>query len=60
MDKLIKEQIELKTEEKDKLFSEYERIFEKIKIEELDLFDMIILGNVLHSFYNELEKIYLK
>ena len=42
----------------DRLFSEYELIFEKIKVEEPDLFDMTILGSVLHSFYNGLENIF--
>ena len=58
MDKTIKEQIEFKIKEIDKLFLEYELIFEKIKIEEPDLFNMTILGSVLHSFYNGLENIF--
>ena len=58
MDKNIKEQIEFKISEIDKLFIEYDLIFEKIKIEKPDLFDMTILGSVLHSFYNGLENIF--
>ena len=58
MDKIIKEQINFKLNDIDKLFSEYELIFEKIKQEEPDLFDMTILGSVLHSFYNGLENIF--
>lgn len=58
MDKVIKEQIKFKLNDIDRLFSEYELIFEKIKVEEPDLFDMTILGSVLHSFYNGLENIF--
>ncbi len=58
MDNLVKEQIKFKMEDIDKLFSEYSLIFEKIKIEIPDLFDMTILGSVLHSFYNGLENIF--
>ena len=58
MDKLVKEQIEFKINDIDKLFSEYELIFEKIKTATPDLFDMTILGSVLHSFYNGLENIF--
>ncbi len=58
MDKIIKEQINFKLNDIDRLFSEYELIFEKIKAEEPDLFDMTILGSVLHSFYNGLENIF--
>lgn len=58
MDKLIKEQIEFKITEIDKLFSDYELIFEKAKENTPDLFDMTILGSVLHSFYNGLENIF--
>lgn len=58
MDKLIKEQIIFKIEDINRLFSEYQLIFEKIKYEEPDLFDMTILGSVLHSFYNGLENIF--
>ncbi len=58
MDSLIKEQIEFKINEIDKLFLEYELIFRKIEIQKPDLFDMTILGSVLHSFYNGLENIF--
>lgn len=58
MDKIIKEQVNFKLNDIDRLFSEYELIFEKIKVEEPDLFDMTILGSVLHSFYNGLENIF--
>ena len=58
MDNLIKEQIKFKINDINKLFSEYELIFEKIKNEIPDLFDMTILGSVLHSFYNGLENIF--
>lgn len=58
MDNLIKEQIEFKIKDIDKLFSEYELVFEKIETEKPDLFDMTILGSVLHSFYNGLENIF--
>lgn len=58
MDNLIKEQIEFKINEIDRLFIEYDLIFEKIKIRKPDLFDMTILGSVLHSFYNGLENIF--
>ena len=58
MDKLVKEQIEFKINHIDKLFSEYELIFEKIKTATPDLFDMTILGSVLHSFYSGLENIF--
>lgn len=58
MDNLIKEQIEFKINEIDRLFIEYDLIFEKIKIQKPDLFDMTILGSVLHSFYNGLENIF--
>lgn len=58
MDKIIKEQIEFKINEIDKLFFEYDLIFKKVKSETPDLFDMTILGSVLHSFYNGLENIF--
>lgn len=58
MDNLIKEQIEFKINDIDKLFLEYDLIFRKIEVEEPDLFDMTILGSVLHSFYNGLENIF--
>lgn len=58
MDNLIKEQIIFKIDDIDKLFSEYELIFEKIENAIPDLFDMTILGSVLHSFYNGLENIF--
>ena len=55
---MIKEQIKFKISDIDKLFSEYELIFEKVNLMEPDLFDMTILGSVLHSFYNGLENIF--
>ena len=58
MDNLIKEQIIFKINDIDKLFSEYELIFQKIQNNIPDLFDMTILGSVLHSFYNGLENIF--
>ena len=58
MDSLIKKQIEFKINDIDKLFLEYELIFKKIETEIPDLFDMTILGSVLHSFYNGLENIF--
>lgn len=58
MDNLIKEQIRFKINDIDKLFSEYDLIFKKIEMQTLDLFDMTILGSVLHSFYNGLENIF--
>lgn len=58
MDNLIKEQIKFKINDIDKLFLEYDLIFRKIEVEEPDLFDMTILGSVLHSFYNGLENIF--
>lgn len=58
MDNLIKEKIEFKIGEIDKLFTEYELVFEKVKCNIPDLFDMTILGSVLHSFYNGLENIF--
>lgn len=58
MDNLIKEQIKFKISDIDKLFIEYDLIFKKIEGEVPDLFDMTILGSVLHSFYNGLENIF--
>ena len=58
MDKIIKEQIQFKINEIDKLFLEYDLIFKKIESTTPDLFDMTILGSVLHSFYNGLENIF--
>lgn len=58
MDNLTREQIEFKINDIDKLFSEYDLIFKKIEIEKPDLFDMTVLGSVLHSFYNGLENIF--
>lgn len=58
MDKIIKEQIEFKIKDTDKLFEDYELIFEKIQNDKPDLFDLTILGSVLHSFYNGLENIF--
>ena len=58
MDKIIKEQIQFKINEIDKLFLEYDLIFKKIESETPDLCDMTILGSVLHSFYNGLENIF--
>ena len=37
---------------------EYDLIFKKVEIQQADLFDMTILGSVLHSFYNGLENIF--
>ena len=34
------------------MFSEYDLIFKKAQIQKPDLFDLTILGSVLHSFYN--------
>jgi len=58
LDNLIKEQIRFKINDIDKLFSEYDLIFKKIEMQTPDLFDMTILGSVLHSFYNGLENIF--
>lgn len=58
MDKIVIEQINFKINDIDKLFKEYELIFEKIKVQEPDLFDMTIIGSVLHSFYNGIENIF--
>ena len=58
MDDFVKEQIKFKINDIDKLFSEYELIFIKIKSEDPDLYDMTILGSVMHSFYNGLENIF--
>ncbi len=58
MDNLVKEQIEFKMNDIDKLFLEYDLIFRKIESGKPDLFDMTILGSVLHSFYNGLENIF--
>ena len=58
MDDFVKEQIKFKIKDIDKLFSEYELIFIKIKSEDPDLYDMTILGSVMHSFYNGLENIF--
>lgn len=58
MDKLIKDQIKFKRDDIDRLFLEYQLIFEKIELQVPDLFDMTILGSVLHSFYNGLENIF--
>lgn len=58
MDNLIKEQIRFKINDIDKLFSEYDLIFKKIEMQTPDLFDMTILGSILHSFYNGLENIF--
>ncbi len=58
MDNLIKEQIRFKINDIDKLFLEYELIFKKIEGEKPDLFDMTILGSVLHSFYNGIENMF--
>ncbi len=46
MDKLIKEQIQFKIDEIDKLFEEYELIFKKIEVESPDLFDMTIWKHI--------------
>lgn len=51
MDNFVKEQINFKVNDIDRLFFEYKLIFEKVEFEEPDLFDMTILGSVLHSFY---------
>ena len=58
MDNLIKEQINFKISDLDKLFLEYDLIFKKAENEIPDLFDMTILGSVLHSFYNGIENIF--
>lgn len=55
---IVKEQIKFKINDIDKLFFEYDLIFKKIELETPDLFDMTILGSVLHSFYNGLENIF--
>lgn len=58
MDNITKEQIEFKINDIDRLFLEYELIFKKVENNVPDLFDMTILGSVLHSFYNGLENIF--
>ena len=58
LDTIIKRQIQFKIDEIDKLFSEYELIFKKLENGKPDLFDMTILGSVLHSFYNGVENIF--
>ena len=58
MDNILREQVRFKIEEIDRLFSEYELIFIKVGSVEPDIFDMTILGSVLHSFYNGLENIF--
>lgn len=58
MDNMIKNQIKFKIDEIDKLFSEYELVFQKVQSNIPDLFDMTVLGSVLHSFYNGLENIF--
>ena len=58
MDNITKEQIEFKINDIDRLFLEYELIFKKVESNIPDLFDMTILGSVLHSFYNGLENIF--
>ena len=58
MDNIVIEQINYKIKDIDKLFSEYELIFIKARNSEPDLYDMTILGSVLHSFYNGLENIF--
>ena len=58
MDDLLKRKIEFQISAIDQLFVEYELIFEKIKMEKPDLFELTLLGNVLHSFYQGLENIF--
>ena len=58
MDKIVKEQVEFKIKDIDKLFDEYDLVFQKIQGEKPDLFDVTILGSILHSFYNGLENIF--
>lgn len=58
MDNLVIEKIKFKIDEIDRLFFEYNLIFKKIEIEKPELFDITILGSVLHSFYNGLENIF--
>lgn len=58
MDNLFKEKILFKINDIDRLFDEYQLVFEKAKCVTPDLFDMTILGSVLHSFYNGLENIF--
>lgn len=58
MDRIVKEKIEFQIDDIDRLFVEFELIFKKVEYNEPDLFDMTILGSVLHSFYNGLENIF--
>lgn len=58
MDKILLDKINFKIQEIDRLFKEYELVFEKVNTQEIDLFDMTVLGSVLHSFYNGLENIF--
>ena len=58
MDSIVKEKIKFKISDIDKLFSEYELVFLKVKVQTPDLFDITVLGSVLHSFYNGLENIF--
>ena len=60
MDRIVKEKIEFQIDDIDRLFVEFELIFKKVEYNEPDLFDMTILGSVLHSFYNGLENIFEK
>lgn len=58
MDSTVIEQLVFKIKDIEKLFLEYELIFEKTIYGEPDLFDITILGSVLHSFYNGIENIF--
>ena len=51
MDKLVKEQITFKLSEIDKLFSEYDLIFQKAEMKEPDLFELTVLGSVWNRKY---------
>lgn len=58
MDSVVIERLVFKINDIEKLFLEYELIFEKVKVQKPDLFDITILGSVLHSFYNGIENIF--
>lgn len=58
MDSVLIERLVFKINDIEKLFLEYELIFEKIKVQPPDLFDITILGSVLHSFYNGIENMF--
>ena len=58
MHKYLIDEIEFQISEIDRLFSEYKLFFENMNYESPDIVQITVIANILHSFYNGVEKIF--